>query len=135
MMRASQKAARDIDEYITGFPSDTQKILEKIRMAIRKAAPHAKETITYQIPTFTLEGNLVHFAAFTKHIGFYPTPSGIVKFEQELSKYKTSKGAVQFPLDEPVPYDLIRQIVEYRSKENLERAAKKRKRSGSSLRK
>jgi uncharacterized protein YdhG (YjbR/CyaY superfamily) len=118
---------KNIDEYIAGFPKDIQEILEKIRMTIRKAAPDAQETISYQIPTFTLKGYLVHFAAFKKHIGFYPTSSGIEKFKQELSVYKTSRGTVQFPLDRPIPYELIRRIVKFRAKENLERSEAKKK--------
>ncbi len=126
-MRAIQTPPKDIDEYIAGFPNDIQKILKKIRMTIGKAAPDAEETIKYQMPTFTLEGNLVHFAAFKKHIGFYPVPTGIEKFKKELSVYEGGKGSVQFPLDEPIPFDLISKIVKFRVKENLERAAAKRK--------
>jgi uncharacterized protein YdhG (YjbR/CyaY superfamily) len=118
---------KDIDTYIAGFPEDIQQILQKVRTTIREAAPQAQETIKYQIPTFTLDGNLVHFAGYKKHIGFYPTPSGIEKFKQELSGYKWAKGSVQFPLDRPIPYDLIRKIVEFRVKENLEKATIKKK--------
>ncbi|MBN1223815.1 MAG: DUF1801 domain-containing protein [Candidatus Aminicenantes bacterium] len=116
-----------MDEYIAGFPPDIQEILEKIRTSIRKAAPQAEETISYQIPTFTLHGNLVHFAAFKKHIGFYPTPSGIEKFKKELSVYEGAKGSVKFPSDQPIPFALISKIVKFRVKENLERTAAKRK--------
>ena len=126
-MKTEQTGPKDIDEYIADFPPDVQVILEKIRLTIREAAPDAKETINYEVPTFTLEGNLVHFAAFPKHIGFYPTPSGIEKFKDELSGYKGAKGSVQFPLDEPIPYDLISEIVKFRAKENLEIAEAKRK--------
>lgn len=126
-MSTEQTAPETIDDYIAGFPQDVQDILEKIRTTIRKAAPDAQETINYQIPTFTLKGNLVHFAAFKKHIGFYPTPSGMEAFKKELSGYEGAKGSVQFPLDKPIPYDLISQIVEYRVKENLEKAQAKRK--------
>lgn len=127
-MTTHKTTAKDIDEYIAGFPKDVQEILEKIRKTVRQAAPEAEETISYQIPTFTLKGNLVHFAAFKKHIGLYPTSSGIEKFKNELSAYKGAKGSVQFPLDKPIPYDLIRGIVTFRVKENLERAkAKERK--------
>ena len=126
-MRTEQTGPKDIDEYIAGFPPDVQVILEKIRLTIREAAPDAKETINYEVPTFTLEGNLVHFAAFPKHIGFYPAPSGIEKFKDELSGYKGAKGSVQFPLDKPIPYDLISEIVKFRAKENLEIAEAKRK--------
>ena len=121
-MRADQTAPKDIDEYIAGFPDDIQAILQKVRTTIRKAAPAAEETINYQIPTFTLNGNLVHFAAFKKHIGFYPTPTGIEAFKDELSAYAGAKGSVRFPLDKPIPYDLISKIVNFRVKENLERA-------------
>ena len=115
-------AARDINEFIAGYPEDVQKILKKIRATIRKAAPNAEETINYGIPTFTLHGNLVHFSAFKKHIGFYPTPSGIEKFKKELSAYEGAKGSAKFPLDKPIPYDLITKIVKFRVKENMEAA-------------
>jgi len=98
-----------------------------MRLTIREAAPDAEETISYRMPTFTLKGNLVHFAAHKKHIGLYPTPSGIEKFENELSGYRSSKGAVQFPLDKPIPFDLMSEIVKFRVKENLERAEAKGK--------
>ena len=126
-MITNQKAPGTIDEFIEGFPEDVRKILKKIRTTIRKAAPGAGEAIKYGIPTFTLKGNLVHFSAYKKHIGFYPTPSGIGKFKKELSVYKGSKGTVRFPLDKPVPYSLIRSIVRFRVQENLERAEAKRK--------
>jgi uncharacterized protein YdhG (YjbR/CyaY superfamily) len=126
-MATDQTAPRDIDEYIAGFPPDLQAILEKIRTTIREAAPDVGEKISYRMPTFTLQGNLVHFAAHTKHIGFYPAPSGIEKFKEELSPYRSSKGAVQFPFDEPIPFDLIAEIVKFRVGENLERAEAKRK--------
>ena len=122
-------ASKNIDEYIAGFPKDVQEILEKIRMTIRKAAPEAQETIKYQMPTFTLKGNLVHFAAFKNHIGLYPAPTGIEEFKKELSVYKSGKGSVRFPLDKPIPFDLISKIVKFRVKENLERAEAKRKKS------
>ena len=120
-------APKSIDEYIAVFPKDVQKILEELRAAIKKAAPKAEETINYQIPTFTLHGNLVHFAAFKTHIGFYPTPTGIEKFKKELSAYESAKGSVKFPLDHPIPYGLIKKIVAFRVKENLERAEAKKK--------
>ena len=119
--------ARTIDEYIAGFPTHVQAILEKIRETIRQAAPNAQETINYAIPTFTLQGNLVHFAAFDKHIGFYPTPSGIEQFKNKLSAYEMAKGSVQFPLDQPIPYDLISEIVKFRVQENLAKAETKAK--------
>lgn len=116
-----------IDEYIATFPADVQAILQKVRETIHKAAPEATEAISYQMPTFKLNGNLVHFAAFKNHIGFYPVPSGIEKFKKELSTYKGAKGSVQFPLDRPIPYTLISKIVKFRVKENLEKAKAKRK--------
>jgi uncharacterized protein YdhG (YjbR/CyaY superfamily) len=124
-METDRTAPTNIDEYIAGFPKDVQEILEKIRMTIRKAAPGAEETIKYQMPTFTLKGNLVHFAAFKKHIGFYPVPTGIEAFKDELAVYKGGKGSVQFPLDQPIPFDLISRIVKFRVQENLEKAAAK----------
>ena len=117
---------KTIDTYIANSPKDIQPILEKVRATIRKAAPKAEEIINYGIPTFTLDGNLVHFAGFKNHIGFYPTPSGIEKFKKELSLYKGAKGSVQFPLDKPIPYALIGKIVKFRVKENLERAKSKK---------
>lgn len=126
-MRTKQTAPHNIDEYIAGFPNDVQEILEKIRKTIRKAAPVAEETINYQIPTFTLKGNLVHFAAYKNHIGFYPTPTGIEKFKKELSVYEGAKGSVKFPLDKPMPFGLISKIVKFRVKENLTRAEAKGK--------
>jgi uncharacterized protein YdhG (YjbR/CyaY superfamily) len=111
-----------MDEYIAGFPQEVQGILQKIRATIRKAAPGAEETINYQMPTFVLKGNLVHFAAFKKHIGFYPTPTGIEKFKVELSVYEGAKGSVRFPLEKPIPFGLISKIVKFRVKENLGRA-------------
>ena len=126
-MKADQTVPNNIDEYIAGFPTDIQEILKNIRMTIREAAPEAEETIKYQMPTFTLQGNLVHFAAFKKHIGFYPVPTGIEAFKDELSVYEQGKGSVRFPLDQPIPYDLISKIVKFRVKENLGKAAAKRK--------
>ncbi len=115
---------QNIDEYISLFPQEVQTGLISLREAISKAAPDAQEAISYQMPTFKLNGNLVHFAAYKNHIGFYPAPSGIEAFKKELSKYKSSKGAVQFPIDEKLPLNLISKIVKYRVKENL---AKKKK--------
>jgi uncharacterized protein YdhG (YjbR/CyaY superfamily) len=128
-MKTEQAVPKTIDEYIASFPPDLQAILEKIRMTIREAAPDAEETISYQMPTFRLKGNLVHFAAFKEHIGFYPVPTGIQAFEDELSVYKKGKGSVQFPLDQPIPYDLISRIVRFRVRENLDKAEAKGKRS------
>ncbi len=116
-----------IDEYIEQYPEDIQKILQKVRSVIKAAAPDASEKISYQMPTFYLHGNLVHFAAFKTHMGFYPVPSGIEKFKEELSQYKGGKGSVQFPLDQPIPYDLIHRITLFRVKENLELAKRKLK--------
>ncbi|NJN96295.1 MAG: hypothetical protein HC875_20370 [Anaerolineales bacterium] len=126
-MKADQTTPKNIDEYIVGFSGDIQEILSKIRLTIREAAPEAEETIKYQIPTFALKGNLVHFAAFKKHIGFYPAPTGIEQFKDELSVYEGAKGSVKFPLDQPIPFDLISKIVKFRVVENLEKAAAKRK--------
>ncbi len=118
---------KTIDEYIADSPKNVQVILKKIRATVKKAAPKAEETINYGIPTFTLNGNLVHFAGFKSHIGFYPTPSGIEKFKKELSVYEGAKGSVKFPLDAPIPYALITRIVKFRVKENMERAEAKKK--------
>lgn len=115
-----------IDEYINQFPQDIQQILETIRITIKEAAPDAVERINYGMPTFALYGNLVHFAAFKKHVGLYPAPSGIDAFKGELSLYKCAKGSVQFPLDKPMPYDLITRIVKFRVDENI-RIAKEKK--------
>lgn len=117
MKTPSDKIA-SIDQYINGFPEHVQAILSELRSSIRLTAPEAIEKISYQMPTFYFNGNLVHFAAFERHIGFYPTPSGITTFQQELKIYKTSKGAVQFPIDQPLPLKLIKKIVEFRVKEN-----------------
>ncbi len=118
-MRTQQKTARTVDEYISRFPSQVQEILEKLRKTISKAAPKAQETISYQIPAFTLEGSLVYFAAFKNHIGLYPRPTAIGKFRRELSAYESSKGTVRFPLDKPIPLALVSKIVRFRVKENL----------------
>ena len=126
-MKTDQTAPRTIDEYIAGFPHDVQEILEEIRSTIKSAAPEAKEAIIYRIPTFTLKGNLIHFAAFKKHIGFYPTPTGIEKFKDELAVYEGAKGSVRFPLDKPIPFDLISRIVKFRVEENLGNAAREKK--------
>jgi uncharacterized protein YdhG (YjbR/CyaY superfamily) len=112
----------NIDKYISGFPKEVQIILEEIRMTIRQAAPEATEAIKYAMPTFVLNGNLVHFAAFKNHIGFYPVPSGIEAFKMELSVYKGAKGSVQFPLGKPMPLGLISKIVKFRVNENLQKA-------------
>ncbi|MGJ7913770.1 iron chaperone [Neobacillus sp. LXY-1] len=109
---------KSIEEYILQFPQEIQEILKTLRKVIKESAPDAEEKISYRMPTFVLDGNLVHFAAFNNHIGFYPTPSGINTFKHELSGYKTSKGAVQFPIGKPIPYELISQIVKFRVDEN-----------------
>jgi uncharacterized protein YdhG (YjbR/CyaY superfamily) len=116
-----QIKAKNIDEYIAAFPGDVQKKLQQMRTAIRKAAPEAEEAISYAIPTFKFHGNLVHFAAFKKHIGFYPAPRAIEAFKKELSVYEGGKGTVQFPLDKPLPLSLISKIVKFRVKSNRER--------------
>jgi uncharacterized protein YdhG (YjbR/CyaY superfamily) len=126
-MKTGQSTPGNIDEYIARFPDDVQEILEKIRRAIRKAAPDAEETIKYQMPTFTLKGNLVFFAAFKKHIGFYPRAKGNAKFKKEMSIYEGTKGSYRFPLDKPIPFHLIGKIVKLRVKENSERAEPKAK--------
>jgi uncharacterized protein YdhG (YjbR/CyaY superfamily) len=108
----------EIDIYISGFPKEVQILLEQVRVAIRQAAPEAEEAIKYSMPTFILNGNLVHFAAFKNHIGFYPVPSGIEAFKKELSVHKQGKGSVQFPIDKPIPLELIGRIVKFRVAEN-----------------
>jgi uncharacterized protein YdhG (YjbR/CyaY superfamily) len=110
-----------IDEYIASCPRNVQPKLGELRSLIRRLAPEAQEKISYQMPTFYLRGNLVHFAAYPKHIGFYPTPGGIERFRKDLARYKSSKGAVQFPLDEPLPLPTIERIVRFRVKENLQK--------------
>ncbi len=113
------KQVKTIDEYISMFPDNVQNILEKLRLTIKESAPEAQEAISYRIPTFKLNGNLVHFGAFKNHIGFYPTSSGIEAFKKELSQYKVARGTVQFPIDKPIPFAMVRKIVKYRVKENL----------------
>lgn len=111
---------KTIDEYINIFPKEVRDLLQTFRQTVKKAAPGAEETISYQMPTFKLNGkNLVHFAAFKSHIGFYPVPSGIEAFKKELSVYKQGKGSVQFPLNKPLPLQLISKIVKFRAKENF----------------
>lgn len=121
------KAPETIDEYIAGFPSETQMLLQQMRAIIQKAAPKAEECISYQMPAYKLHGALVYFAGYQKHIGFYPTSSGIRVFQEEISNYKNSKGAVQFPLDKKLSVTLITKIVKYRVKENTEKASLKNK--------
>ena len=126
-MKSNQTAPKNIDEYIAGFPEEIQAILEKIRATIRRAVPEAEEAIKYQMPTFTLKGNLLHFAAWKNHVGLYPAPTGIERFKDELSAYPSAKGSVQFPLDQPIPYGLIGEIAKFRAEENLKKAATKGK--------
>jgi uncharacterized protein YdhG (YjbR/CyaY superfamily) len=124
-MKTKSKQPTTIDEYIADFPRDVQPLLEKVRAAIRKAAPNATEAISYQIPTFKQEGNLIHFAGYNHHIGLYPGSRPIEAFKAELSKYKTSKGTVQLPLDKPIPVGLIGKITKFCVKRNVEKAAAK----------
>ncbi len=124
-MQNNKGGVVSIDEYISTFPKEIQKILQELRATIKAAAPEAEEKISYQIPTFFLKGNLVHFAAFKNHIGFYPTPGGIEAFKKELSIYESAKGSVQFPIDKPLPLELIRRIVKFRVAENLKKAETK----------
>jgi len=113
------KVTKTIDEYLKSYPANIQLLLIQMRSTIRNAAPEAIETIAYGIPTFKFNGNLVHFGAYKDHIGFYPTPRAIEVFKSEFSKYETSKGTVKFPIDEPLPLDLVTRVVEYRLKQNL----------------
>ncbi len=117
-MESKKPAYRTIDEYIAAFPPDTQKILEELRAVIHSSAPNATEKISYQMPAFDQNGILVYFAAYQKHIGFYPTASGISAFRKKLTDYECSKGTVKFPIEKPLPFDLIREIVAYRVQEN-----------------
>ena len=126
-METKTAAPKDVDEYISRFPREVQRILEEVRTTIKKAAPGAEEVISYQMPAFKFHGVLVYFAGYKKHIGFYPTSSGIETFRKELSVYKSAKGSVQFPIDSPLPLNLVRKIVKYRVRENLERANAKKK--------
>lgn len=121
-MEENKITSGSIDEYILKLPPETQEILKTLRKVIKESAPDAEEKISYQMPTFALHGNLVHFAAHKNHIGFYPTPSGIEVFKEELSEYKGAKGSVQFPIDKPMPYELISKIVKFRVAENNKKA-------------
>ena len=120
----NRKIAKDIDEYVGHCPQDVQPLLTQMRATIQQAAAQATEKISYGIPTFYLNGNLVHFGAAQNHIGFYPTPSGITAFKKELEPYKSSKGAVQFPKDKPLPLALVTRIVKFRVKEQQEKSKK-----------
>jgi uncharacterized protein YdhG (YjbR/CyaY superfamily) len=113
-----------IDDYISDFPEDVQQILQQVRATIRQAAPEAEEKISYAMPAFTLHGNLIYFAGYKSHIGLYPTPAGIDEFKDDLAKYKGAKGSVQFPIDQPMPLDLIGRITKFLVKRNLEKAKK-----------
>ncbi|UJH92796.1 DUF1801 domain-containing protein [Antarcticibacterium sp. 1MA-6-2] len=124
-MSTVDQKPENIDDYIGTFHENVQQLLQQVREAILKAAPQAQEVISYAIPTYVLAGNLVHFAAFKNHIGFYPGPSAIAEFRQELTKYKGAKGSVQFPLKEPIPFETISKIVKFRVEENLARAKAK----------
>lgn len=123
-----QTTAATIDEYIAGFPPDVQEILQQVRMTIREAAPNAAEAIKYQIPTFVFNGNLVSFAGYAKHVGLYPVPLDVDGFKEELTPYRSGKATAQFPLDKPIPYDLVSRIVRFRVQESLAKAeARKQK--------
>ncbi len=125
-MEKTKAIATTIDQYISEAPQEVQERLNNLRTVIKAEVPDAEERIAYAMPTFSQNGNLVHFAYFKNHIGFFPAPSGIENFKDELAKYKTSKGTVQFPLNEEIPMDLVREIVRFRLKENLAKAAKKK---------
>jgi len=124
-MESNKVRFNSIDEYIATFPAEIQKILGELRETIKAAAPEAEEKISYQMPTFALKGNLVHFAAYKNHIGFYPTPSGIEAFKDELSVYEGAKGSIRFPIEKPLPLELINKIVKFRVAENLNKADRK----------
>ena len=126
-MDSSSNTPKSIDEYISRFPAEVQETLQTLRKVIRETLPEATEKISYQMPTFYLRGNLVYFAAYKNHIGFYPGASGIAAFKAELSEYKLAKGTVRFPLGKPLPYNLIRKIVRFRAAENQAKAAGKMK--------
>src|SRR2546426_9028409 len=123
-MGMNRKIAKNFDEYLESFPKETQQLLGKMRLTIRRAAPKAKESISYGMPTFTLDGNRVYFAAFKNHIGFYPIPSGVEAFKKELARYRQGKGSVQFPIDEPLPLALVSRIVKFRMKQDASKKGK-----------
>jgi len=131
IMEESKKLIESIDEYILQYPPEIQEKLQNLRNIIKELAPNAKESMSWQMPTFILHGNLVHFAVHKNHIGFYPAPSGVEAFKDELTEYKCSKGAIQFPLNKPIPYELVSKIVKFRVAENIKdaemKAAKKKK--------
>ena len=124
ILKKPKKHFETIDEYISSFPKNVQDILQQLRQTIRDSAPNSSESISYQIPTYKLNGSLVHFAAYKNHVGFYPTPSGINEFREELSDYEIAKGSVKFPLNKPLPINLIREIVKFRVTENLDKKKK-----------
>jgi len=126
-MKTNQIETKTVDDYIASFPKETQVILKKVRLTIKKAAPDTEETIKYQIPTYTLMGNVLSFAGYKNHIGVYPAPAGTKKFQKELAGYRAAKSSVRFPLDQPIPYDLISQLVKFRVKEHLASVKGKRK--------
>jgi uncharacterized protein YdhG (YjbR/CyaY superfamily) len=126
-MKSNAVTIVDVDAYIACFPEATQKLLQQLRSTIRKAAPKAEESISYQMPAYKFNGVLVYFAGYEKHIGFYPTGAGIVHFQKEITSFKTSKGTIQFPLDKPLPLQLIKKIVAFRVQENIAKAALKEK--------
>jgi len=128
-VKERRRAAAGIDEHIAQFPPEVRRKLEQLRSIIRREAPGAVETISYGIPTFDLDGHLVHFAGYAGHIGFYPASSGIERFRRELAKYATSRGTIRFPLDEPLPAGLVRRIVRFRVKENAARRKARRKKA------
>ena len=128
-MESHKAGFNSIDEYIATFPEETQKILQELRATVKAVAPDATEKISYQMPTFYLKGNLVHFAAFKNHIGLYPTPSGTQAFKREISIYQGAKGSIKFPIEEPLPLELIREIVKFRVAENLKKAELKSSKS------
>ncbi len=127
MATAMNKAVKNVDEYIAGFPKETQSLLKQMRTTIQKAAPDAEETIGYGMPAYKYHGPLVYFAAYKNHIGFYATPTGHAAFKKELSIYKEGRGSVQFLSDKPLPLSLVTKIVKFRVKENLEKVKAKKK--------
>ncbi|MBI2282872.1 MAG: DUF1801 domain-containing protein [Bacteroidetes bacterium] len=126
-MQSRNNTVTDVPSYIAGFPAGTAKLLKQFRDIIRKATPEAEELISYGMPAYKYHGVLVYFAGYEKHVGFYPTPSVIKEFAGKISRYKYSKGAVQFPLDEPIPVSLVTQMVKFRMKENLAKTATKKR--------
>ncbi len=125
-----QSVVQSMDAYIEQFAPEVQSLLRALREAIRRRAPEAVECISYRMPTFTMNGNLVHFAAYERHIGFYPTPSAVTAFEDELAEYEHAKGSIRFPLDKPLPLELIERIVSFRVAENARREPHRQRRSG-----